>query len=95
MKLKTLAWPASIFLTAWLSFVMGISAGTKLGMSEFHNERIRYFQLDVAEAAHGQDGRTRELLEAAGNLAARMIDRRMYEEYRAVFLEKAKQREDP
>lgn len=93
VKLKILAWPLSVLLTALLSAVAGVSIGKNLGTADFHNERVRAFQIDVTEAARSQDARTRELLEAAGNLAGTMIDRQRYEENRAIFFAKAKRME--
>jgi hypothetical protein len=88
MKTKTfilIAWPVSVLLVGWIGFVLGTSFGVDVGTAAFHNERVRRFQLDVAEVAKLVDPRTREVLVATANLAGRMVDADAYAEANQEF----------
>ena len=94
MKPKTIIivlWPISVLLIGWLGLVVGTRLGTEVGMSEYHAERVRRFQLDVAEVAGSTDAPTRELLLATANLAGQMSDLRAYAAASEEFAAKIKE----
>jgi hypothetical protein len=47
-------------------------------MTNFHNEYVRRFQLDLVDASKGTDARTERALRSAANLAGTMIDPARY-----------------
>jgi hypothetical protein len=75
MKTKTIiliTWPVSVVLVAWLGCIIGTRFGIQLGIAQFHNERVRRFQLDLSDVAGSSNERTRQILQATGYLAGEM-----------------------
>jgi hypothetical protein len=81
LKIKTIifiTWPVSVLLVGWLGCVVGTRIGTQLGIAQYHNERVRRFQFDLADAARSSDEHTRQVLQATANLASEMGDTGRY-----------------
>ena len=80
------AWPISVLLAGALGSILGIRAGTEVGEATFYNERVRTFQVDVADVARQQtNARTRDALMATADLAGAMSDTRKYRVAREEF----------
>ena len=85
-----IAWSVSVLLVGWLGCVAGVRLGVKLGMAQFHNEHVRRFQLDLADAAKTSDSQTHEVLLTTAELAGAMGDVSRYEKASEVFTAKIK-----
>ena len=91
MKTKTIiliTWPVSVLLVGWLGCVVGTRIGTQLGIAQYHNERVRRFQFDLADAARSSDEHTRQVLQATAKLADEMGDSGRYSVASKVFAQK-------